>query len=785
MTTAPILIDSDSEDAHDDAHPPLSQSVVRPVESTNKTLSSSQGHLRDVSSPESSLPSFRDLFRRNGPRQRVNSIASTFIDIRDASPSQPRPSHRTGSLRRITSLPTKSPSQAKVKGASAIEIIELGSDSILASSDRGVDSEPELGPEAGHGLEPSSPIFSQFTPSRLPCHLAPGPVSNAARQRALQQAEADAARAGPSRLPEPIVLGSSPDPPPIVRVASRRTEEVSRSKSLSEKTFRIASSPAPPSSPLAEPMSLAPVGNRAGSLQRKTSLLDALDALQTLHEVADETDEAEARSDNGGRSASASPPPPTRRKRAKAQSSSPEKQRKRTTQPNAVGRGARLFSSDTENDVRPGKAASTAMATTAASARLERAAATKAAKEAEREAKRREREAKKAETRRAAAEKKRWAEANRLRRGKGDTMKELLVDFDERLCNDSGDGDGDGDGAVLKPCFDTIRERMEKDGATVATFSPSGGTTLATVRFRRKVKARLNAVRRSWIPLETEVIEAEKVVLVVLEGKELVRMVQDATLADAVQALRDGLPTAGYQILLVVQGLHKHFARLKANENRAYAARIRSQLAADSAATTAGGGARRPGGSGGSSGNAALVPGTATTIQERVEMALLGLQVTERCFVVHANGLVDLTEWICTLTADISMRPYKVLRNSFLSFCPDGGAPGGGGGNARNSTGADHEQTFRLMLMQIPRVTAHVADAILLRFPTLDTLYRAYRRCGSQDDIDALLADCQVESNLDGSARSAHRRGIGIQLSKRIAAVLMGCDPLALVGGPI
>ncbi|EPQ29275.1 uncharacterized protein PFL1_03030 [Pseudozyma flocculosa PF-1] len=807
MTVQPILIDSDSEHSDVERCRFVSSQPAQTKATFDNLLSSSQDRVRE-SSPESSLPSFHELFRRTTtarPNPRGTSVSGTFIDSTDASPARIAVSNRAGSLRRITSLPTKSPSQQNKATtghyAPPIEIIDLGSDSIRASSDRGAHSD----------AEPSSPILTQFTLSRPAAKGQSGTAGARARSEALLRATADAERAGPSRVAQPIVLGSSPEPPrpaAATRPSSGRNGTSSKSGAAGQKTFRLASSP-PPSSPLAEqavdarpsakpPPARSLPGSRSGSLQRKTSLLDALDALQTVQEALETSDdEPGGASGSGGRTTAS----PSARKRTKAQSSSPVKQRKRT-RPGASAASARLFSSDTEQDATTGKGAAAA----AAAATTTTVATAQKAKEAEREAKRLEREFKKAERERAAAEKKRWAEANKLRRGKGDTMKELIVEVDQRLCH------GSPTEAILRACYDSMKERMERDGATVTTMRHEAAAEVPPmITFKRKVRARLDPVRRSWVPLDSEVIESEKVVIVVLDGKQVVNMVEQSSLLARIHAVRDRL-ASGYQLFVLVQGMHRHFSRLINSENRAYTARIRSALASETAAAanappaastgvgTDGGGSAATAASSSSSSSsrrtvsapaiAAASAETTAALQDKVEMALMRLQVSERCFLVHANGLVDLAEWICTLTGDISLRPYKVVRSSFLSFCAEGAVSGAGGGalggpgsGGRNTTGQNEVETYRLMLMQIPRVTSHVSSSIMAVYPTLSSLYRAYAACKTQHEIDTLLSDCQVDTNVDGTLRAANRRGIGAGLSKRIAAVLMGQDPLALVGG--
>ncbi len=208
----------------------------------------------------------------------------------------------------------------------------------------------------------------------------------------------------------------------------------------------------------------------------------------------------------------------------------------------------------------------------------------------------------------------------------------------------------------------------------------------------------------------------------------------------AVNAGEVGSRGGEQQVFLICQGLVKYYSRLRANENRAYTARIRQQLAEGSNAEVAAEstGTRAAGRKGAGSGD---VP-----VQAVVERALLQLKMMRRCYVIHAASLVDGVEWVHQLTGDVSLRPYKALRDTHLSFAVDTG---------RNTMSSDPGAIYAMMLQQIPRVTPAIAASITTRYPSLHALVAAYKSCTSVDDERRLLATIQIETNRDGTVRSA------------------------------
>lgn len=358
-------------------------------------------------------------------------------------------------------------------------------------------------------------------------------------------------------------------------------------------------------------------------------------------------------------------------------------------------------------------------------------------------------------------------------------MRELIVDLDRSLFAPSH---------PLAPCYDSIKTRFEQEGASVELYDSVIAPPL--VRFRRKVKAAWNAEKRHWVPLDTEEVRREGMVIIYVDAKQVVEQVQDggeaglerwySDLKRWIEVGNEGQAEehSHLQVFLICQGLVKYYSRLRANENRAYTARIRQQLAenqndASQAATAPPKSAVRPKATVATTGDAGVRADHPP--QSAVERGLLQLKLVHRCYVIHAASLVDGIEWLHQLASDLSLKPYKSLRDTHLSFAVDTG---------RHTTSASSAHIYTTMLQQIPRVTPAIANSITTIYPSLQMLLQAYQRCTDEKEQQRLLSGVQVQSNKDGTERRGNRMNLGLQLSKRIHAVLRGSNGDLLINNP-
>ncbi|PWN47994.1 hypothetical protein IE53DRAFT_389842 [Violaceomyces palustris] len=443
-----------------------------------------------------------------------------------------------------------------------------------------------------------------------------------------------------------------------------------------------------------------------------------------------------------------------------------------------------------------------------------------ALRESERREKLLERERKKREKEREKEERRRWQEANRLRNSKVETMRDMIVEMDEELLSfphsPSTGIDPQGpcvsassnpkEDALSKQLYQTLWQRFESDGATVRTFrsrlSSSGRRVFSErdqgdldgiggpaasaggdgglklpgyLRFKRRVRAKLDSARRCWIPIPNEVVEEERMVLLYMETEEAIDMIRKGTLLSTFQTLKERLLSPSHQIFLILQGFERYWVRLKKERDRAFTKRIRERLQSGGSTSheVRDEFASRDQQESEDQGKGEL---SLEEEKEKFETILLHLKLIQRVFLVHVQGSVEAIEWIVSIVQDLSIRPFKLLRNSHLSFCVD----------SKSGSQWDEKMIYKAMLEAVPRVTPFIANSILQSYPTLSSLYRSYSDCGSrQEAVDNLLSDLLVHQNSNGELDKRGGRILGPQLSKRIALVFWGRDPLSLVGGVI
>lgn len=706
-------------------------------------------------SPDTSLSSFRDLVVQHRSRSIHNNKAAD-VPAGGSSRSRVAPTSitsRAGSLRRTASQPTASSSQEdptssrasvsirRAKAASVMpEVIEIGSDSIV---------DPASEADAAHFSPHSSPIRSQFSARQLQLSSSQPLPFSPPRTRPAATKRAEVRKTSRTESAPIVILSSSPPPASFPRPSQLgrpnaeedTAEEEFEAPDLPPSSFPFDASPlpSPPSSPAGPRDAIdaspslkrsavdqgptLPSPKRARSFNRTTSLLDALDNLYVPDEAT-----------------MAKPKP------------APRKQSSKATADGETDAGHPNYQSS------PSKS--------------KKAAAAEA-----REAKAREREAAKAAKLLHKAEKKRFLEVNRLRTSKSETMREMIIDLDRTLF---------ATGQPLAGCEGSIKARYEEEGASVHLCD--GVVAPPLIRFRRKVKAEWSSEKRHWVPLQKEEVRREGTTIVYIDAGEVVKIVGEGE--DALERWYEDLerrlgaragekgPLGDEKVFLICQGLVKYYSRIRANENRAYTARIRQQLAESNGASDAG--ASAPATASKAPRRKATAASDAPTnndipAQPLVERALLQLKLVHRCYVIHAASLVDGVEWLHQLTSDLSLQPYKSLRDTHLSFAVDTG---------RNTTSSSSSAIYGMMLQQIPRVTPSIANSITTIYPSLYALVKAYEGCSDEKEEKGLLSGVQIQSNKDGTERRSNRMSMGLQLSKRIHAVIRGTNAELLINNP-
>ncbi len=249
-------------------------------------------------------------------------------------------------------------------------------------------------------------------------------------------------------------------------------------------------------------------------------------------------------------------------------------------------------------------------------------------KEKEKERKRLEREAKEKEKQIAAE----LAEVNKAKIDKKDSTVEMIVDLPTSL-----------DGQTVITQTKEFLKNVEVD--TTLYQSPVANM----IKWRRKMKAKWNLELERWEPLQHMQIEEEKHVMCLLPAKEFASLAMspgDEDIDIHVAKLKSAHP--GCIPIYLIEGLHAFLRRIKTAENRAYQAKVLNQSNPDSAPSC--------------SQQAKRKKSTEEPVDEdKVEDALLRLQVMNECLVHHAAAPVETAEWITHFTQHISTIPYRYV----------------------------------------------------------------------------------------------------------------------------
>ncbi|KAF8215049.1 hypothetical protein K438DRAFT_2008531 [Mycena galopus ATCC 62051] len=334
----------------------------------------------------------------------------------------------------------------------------------------------------------------------------------------------------------------------------------------------------------------------------------------------------------------------------------------------------------------------------------------KAQKAAEKE---REKAEKAAKTARDKATKKSYLAANKLVIDKKTTLAKMEIVFPPALST--------------SPLLTAFRAHIAQFEMTVSVADANMVHRCNVFRWRRTISAEYDDVAREWVPLDLDQVKELDTSLVYMSAKELARCVRDEDGAkNVVRKVRDACPAGPRtQIFLMVEGLTAYFRR-------------KGGLGSDPQYT-----------------------------KPQIEEALAALQLAENVHLLCVDTVADAVVRLYDLSADLGIKPYKLIQRSHLPFCSDTQPP----------TGINIAGTYVEMLKQIHRVTSPGAQGIARDFPTIRSLFEAYRAAPDARARDALVKDCKITHRKDGVAKE---RIVNQALSQVVGTVMYGLDPLQL-----
>ena len=363
-------------------------------------------------------------------------------------------------------------------------------------------------------------------------------------------------------------------------------------------------------------------------------------------------------------------------------------------------------------------------------------AAKEAAKEDEKERKRVAREQKVREKQLAAD----IAEVNKAKTDKKLSTREMILDVGTSF-----------EGTSLGNQVTEFMKRLEVETGKFNTTIQPGNF----VKWRRKVKARMNEELGIWQPI-TPMVQEEQHALCHLMADDFVKLVlasnsqstdgDDKDLDSHVASMNGQF--SGCKLIYLVEGLNSWMRKNRNNRNRAYQEVVHGQ---DLALNEQQNKRKRKGKS------------TAYVDEDSVEDALLQLQVKHDCLVYQTSCTTDSAEWIKNFTEHVSTIPYrqeKMNAQSDASFCMDVG---------QVKTGDDAKDTYVRMLQEVHRLTAPIAYGIANLYPSVPALITAFKQGGP-----AILEDVKKSANKNGGVTDAR---LGPSISKRLYKVFLGTNP--------
>ncbi|UZP34293.1 hypothetical protein NXS19_002109 [Fusarium pseudograminearum] len=345
-----------------------------------------------------------------------------------------------------------------------------------------------------------------------------------------------------------------------------------------------------------------------------------------------------------------------------------------------------------------------------------------AAKEVEKEAKRREKEeakqAKIREKQRNAA----LAEVNKLRTDKKVSTPEMMVDIPSSL------------NSTVTTALQAMLEPFD------VQYTTWDSPVENVIKWRRKVRSRYNDDIGLWEPIPLR-IQDEKHALVVMHCDEFVKLALGDGISTHVEKVRKHF--SEHHVIYLIEGLTAWIRKNRNLRSRQFASNVRAQEAASSSA-------RRN------------KPAQEYVPEEKIEDALLQLQVMHEVLIHHTMVPMETAEQILTFTQHISTIPYRKQRDQATlgaGFCMESG---------QVKTGEDTKDTYVRMLQEIVRVTAPIAHGVAKEFDTVSDLVRGFETTGP-----TRLEGVRKMANRDGAFSD---RTVGQAVSRRMYKVFTGVD---------
>ena len=353
-------------------------------------------------------------------------------------------------------------------------------------------------------------------------------------------------------------------------------------------------------------------------------------------------------------------------------------------------------------------------------------------REAEKERKRIEKERAKEERALQKEREKAMAEVNKLRTDKKVSTPEMIVDIPASI------------NAGLQVQIQTLLGDLD------VQHEIWDSTVQNVVKWRRKVTARFNKEMGLWEPIPMR-IQDEGHVLVIVQAAEFVKFVlgeEGRDLEAHVLQMKSKFPNV--KTIYLIEGLTSWMRKNRTLLNRQFASAVR-QLGVNAESEISGQSRRRNNNQ-----------PQEYIDEDKIEDALLFLQVTHGTLIHHTSHPVETAQWVAVFTQHLSTIPYRKARDAGTDagFCMESG---------QVRTGDGGKDTYILLLQAIARVTPAIAYGIAAKYGSVPDLVR-----GLEEEGPLALAECKKNANKDGAPTD---RIIGPAVSRRIHKIFLGRDP--------
>ncbi|TGJ85398.1 hypothetical protein E0Z10_g3347 [Xylaria hypoxylon] len=355
------------------------------------------------------------------------------------------------------------------------------------------------------------------------------------------------------------------------------------------------------------------------------------------------------------------------------------------------------------------------------------------AMEVEKERKRVEKERAKEERALQKEKEKALAEVNKLRTDKKVSTPEMIVDIPASI--NSG----------LKVQIEALLNDLDVQHETW------NSTVEHVVKWRRKVTSRFNKEMGFWEPAPMR-IKNENHILVIVQAAEFVKFVlgdEGQDLEAHVLHMKSKFPST--KLIYMIEGLTPWMRKNRNLLNRQFASAVRNL-----------GTSTEPGPSSNRSRHRNSNQLQEYIDEDKIEDALLSLQVLHETLVHHTNAPIETAQWVAVFTQHISTIPYRKARDASANagFCMESG-------QVRTGDGA--KDTYIHMLQVIARLTPSIAYGIVAKYESVTDLVR-----GLEEEGPLALAECRKSANKDGALTDHF---IGQAISRRVHKIFLGRDP--------